>query len=122
MRHISDAFCPAKYAFAELLHIALVGLDHLLDHLAADGAGFAGGQVTVVTVGQVDANFLCCLHLELVHSFTCLRNVQLVVIGIAHCSSLLFRFLRKFKTLSEESVFCFRRGIFTHKESNMNVS
>ena len=29
---------------------------HLLDHLAADGAGFAGGQVTVVTVGQVHAN------------------------------------------------------------------
>ena len=27
-----------------------------LDHLAADGAGFAGGQVTVVTVGQVHAN------------------------------------------------------------------
>ena len=29
---------------------------HLLDHLAADGAGFAGGQVTVVAVGQVHAN------------------------------------------------------------------
>lgn len=29
---------------------------HVLDHLAADGAGFAGGQVTVVTVGQVHAN------------------------------------------------------------------
>ena len=29
---------------------------HLLDHLAADGAGFAGGQVTVVTVGQAHAN------------------------------------------------------------------
>ena len=28
----------------------------VLDHLAADGAGFAGGQVTVVTVGQVHAN------------------------------------------------------------------
>ena len=28
----------------------------VLDHLAADGAGFAGGQVTVVTVGQVDTD------------------------------------------------------------------
>ena len=33
---------------------------HLLDHLAADGAGFAGGQVTVVTVGQVHANLPWC--------------------------------------------------------------
>ena len=29
---------------------------HVLDHLAADGAGFPGGQVTVVTVGQVYAD------------------------------------------------------------------
>ena len=34
---------------------------HVLDHLAADGAGFAGGQVTVVTVGQVHANLPWCL-------------------------------------------------------------
>ena len=31
---------------------------HLLDHLAADGAGFPGGQVTVVAFLQVDANLL----------------------------------------------------------------
>ena len=30
----------------------------VLDHLAADGAGFTGGQVTVVAVGQVDADLL----------------------------------------------------------------
>ena len=30
---------------------------HLLDHLAADGAGFAGGQVAVVAVLEVDADF-----------------------------------------------------------------
>ena len=29
---------------------------HLLDHLAADGTGLAGGQVAVVTFLQVDAN------------------------------------------------------------------
>ena len=39
-----------------LLQPLLVSLDHLLDHLAADGAGFAGGQVAVVTVGQVNAD------------------------------------------------------------------
>ena len=31
---------------------------HFLDHLAADGAGFPGGQVTVVAFLQVDANLL----------------------------------------------------------------
>ena len=31
-----------------------------LDHLAADGAGFAGGQVTVVAVLQVDADLPWC--------------------------------------------------------------
>ena len=30
---------------------------YVLDHLAADGAGFPGGQVAVIAVGQVDANF-----------------------------------------------------------------
>lgn len=33
---------------------------HFLDHLAADGAGFPGGQVTIVAVGQVDAHFPWC--------------------------------------------------------------
>ena len=35
---------------------------HLLDHLAADGAGFAGSQVAVVAVGQVDADFPWCTY------------------------------------------------------------
>ena len=34
---------------------------HLLDHLATDGAGLAGGQVAVVTVLQVDAHLLRCV-------------------------------------------------------------
>ena len=48
-----------RHCFA-LLQALLVSLDHLLDHLAADGAGFAGGQVTVVTVGQVDTDLPWC--------------------------------------------------------------
>ena len=52
----------------------------VFDHLAADGAGFPGSQVAVVTVGQVDAHFLGSLHLELVHSLTGLGNVDLVVV------------------------------------------
>ena len=58
---------------------------HLLDHLAADGACLTGGQVTVVTIGQVDADLGSCLHLELVHGLTCLGNVQLIVVLSTHC-------------------------------------
>ena len=38
-----------------LLQAVLVGLDHLLDHLAAHRAGLLAGQVTVVALLQVDA-------------------------------------------------------------------
>ena len=55
----------------------------LFDHLAADGAGLTGGQVTVVTIGQVDAHFGCSLHLEAVHCLTGLRNIDLIVL-VAH--------------------------------------
>ena len=57
---------------------------HLLDYLAADGAGFPGSQVTVVAVGQVDTHFLGSLHLETVHSLASLGNIQLVVVRVAH--------------------------------------
>lgn len=43
-----------------LLQALLVSLNHLLDHLAAYGAGLAGGQVTVIAVGQVHANLPWC--------------------------------------------------------------
>lgn len=51
---------PAACIGEDLLHTLLVGLDHLLDHLAADGAGLAGGQVAVVAVGQIDAHLPWC--------------------------------------------------------------
>ncbi len=44
----------------QILQVLLVSLDHLLDHLAADGTGFPGGQVAVVALLQVDANFPWC--------------------------------------------------------------
>ena len=53
---------------------------NLLDHLAADGAGFAGSQVAIVAVGQVNANFLSSLHLELVHCLAGLGDIDLVVV------------------------------------------
>ena len=67
-----------------LLQTLLVSLDHLFDHLAADGAGLTGGQVTVITVLQVDANFLGSLHLELVHGLTSLGDVDLIVVLGTH--------------------------------------
>ena len=51
----------AAFLFRELLHPVLVGLDHLLDHLAADGTGLAAGEVAVVALLQVDADFLWCV-------------------------------------------------------------
>ena len=76
---------------------------HVLDHLAADGAGFTGGQVTVVTVGQVDADLGSGLHLELVHCLTGLGDVDLVV--ALHIHSLLLSFSRKARRLSGENAF-----------------
>jgi len=40
-----------------LLHAVFVGLDHLFDHLTADGTGLAAGELTVVAVLQIDADF-----------------------------------------------------------------
>ena len=51
----------AAFCLNWLLHAVLVGLDHLLDHLAADGTGLAAGEVAVVALLQVDADFLWCV-------------------------------------------------------------
>ena len=52
---------PGPFAgFRGKLQVLLVGLDHLLDHLAADRAGLAGGQVAVVAVLQIHADLPWC--------------------------------------------------------------
>ena len=83
--------------FLQLLQTLLVSFDHFLDHLAADGASLTGGQVTVITVGQVYANLGSSLHLEAVHSFPCLRNIDLII--ALHNISLLFFFRPLWKHL-----------------------
>jgi len=106
----------------ELLQTLLVSLDHLLDHLAADGTGLTGGQVTVVTVSQVHANFLSSLHLELLHSLLSLGNVDLIV---SHIFSLLLlayifvrlAFLERCTFLRKH--FSFRKHSFAEKKRNM---
>ena len=48
---------------------------HLLDHLSlAQVAGFGGSEVAVIALLEVDADFLGCLHLELVHRLARLGN------------------------------------------------
>ena len=65
----------------------------LLDHLAAHGTGLTAGEVAIVALLQVDAHFLSSLHLELVHSFPGLGNVQFV--AVFHSDSLPFRFFSR---------------------------
>ena len=73
-----------------LLQAVLVSLDHLLDHLAADGAGLAAGQITVVALVQVDADLGSGLHLELIHSGTRLGNIDTIAVLAGHIHFLLF--------------------------------
>ena len=75
---------------------------HLFHHLAANGACLTGGQVTVVAIGQIDADFGSGLHFELVHCLAGLGDIQLVVVLAAHSCSLLFGF--------PESQVAFRSG------------
>ena len=93
----------------------------ILDHLAADGAGFAGSQVTVVAVGQVDAHLGSCLHLELVHGLTSLGDIQLVVVLVAHNRSLLFVYPESKMLSGWRASFSFRSHSFTIVGICMNV-
>ena len=56
----------------------LVRLNHLLYHLTADATCLLCGKVAVVTLVEVNANFACSLHLELVKSFLCFGNELLI--------------------------------------------
>ena len=67
------------FRFWRLFQALLVSLHHLLDHLAADGTGLLGGQVTVVTLLQVDAHLVGGLHLETVQALASLGNDVLLV-------------------------------------------
>ena len=56
--HPADTACfrPPRRE-GQLLHGALVSLDHFLDHLTADGACLTGGEVAVVALAQIYADF-----------------------------------------------------------------
>lgn len=55
------------------LQVLLVALDHLLNHLAADRAGLAGGQIAVVALLEVDADLPWCTP----NILKCLSRVSL---------------------------------------------
>lgn len=76
---------------SELLQAVFVSLDHLLDHLAADAAGLTRGDVTVVALLEVHANFGSRLHLKAVHRVTSV-GVEKVVAVLGHFDSLLYCF------------------------------
>lgn len=59
---------------AILFHAVFVGLDHLFDHLSADRTGLTGGQVAVVALLEVYANFVSSLHLKTIERFARLRD------------------------------------------------
>ena len=52
---------------------------YVLDHLAADGAGLAGGEVAVVALLQVDANLGSGLLLEQLHRLTRFGDIVLLL-------------------------------------------
>ena len=47
---------PPLLCTGDTLQVLLVGLDHFLDHLAADRAVLTGGQIAVVAFLQIDAD------------------------------------------------------------------
>ena len=55
------------------LQVLLVALDHLFNHLAADRAGLAGGQIAVVALLEVDADLPWCTP----NILKCLSRVSL---------------------------------------------
>ena len=70
--------------FLLLLKAVFVCLDHLLDHLAANGACLACSELAVITVLQVNADFTCRLHLELIHCLACCGNDKTIAGIVRH--------------------------------------
>ena len=84
--------CNSVHISVSLLHAVLVGLDHLLDHLAADGTGLTAGEVAVVAVLQIDADFGSGFHLELIHGLAGTGINQMIAVSVGHSLHLLFTF------------------------------
>ena len=72
------------FIWGKLLHVVLVGLDHLFDHLSADAAGLTGSQITVIALLQVHANLAGRFHLKLIHGLASLRIHKMIAVIAGH--------------------------------------
>ena len=83
----------------------------VLDHLAADGTGLTAGELAIVAVLEVDADFSSGFHLELIHCLTgC--GVDKMITGIGrHSLHLLFDVLGSLPVL----IFC-TQVFYIHKK------
>ena len=90
---------------------------HLLDHLAADGAGLAGGEIAVVAFLEVDAHLGGGFHLELVHRGLGFRDIDLIVVLSRHD---IFSFLID-DFLSFVVRFGYRKGSLTRIRADMRA-
>lgn len=73
-------FMPFRYPAVTVEAHGSYGV-HVVDHLTADGTSLTGGDVTVVTVVEVDAYFVCSFHLELIKSRAGSRNCVLFAVS-----------------------------------------
>ncbi len=55
-------------------------MPHDVYHLAADRTCLTRCEVAVVALLEVNAYFVCALHLKTVHGFLCLRYVNLIAV------------------------------------------
>ena len=67
-----------------LLQAVFVCLNHLLDHLAADGAGLAGGDIAVIAVLEIYADHVCSLQFELIQCRACSRDNKMIAGIVRH--------------------------------------
>ena len=63
-------------------HLLLGLLDQTLDHIAADVARFAGGQVAVIALLEVDAQLARDLLLHVAQRVFGLRHVDLIAVAV----------------------------------------
>ena len=63
-----------------VLYGIFVRFNHLFDHLTADGTCFFGGEVAVIALLEVNADFCGCFHFEFIERFLCFGN-EILVIG-----------------------------------------
>ena len=57
---------------------------HLLDHLAADAAGLAGGKLAVIAIRKVHTDLAGSLHLKAIHRFAGLRIDKMIALVGRH--------------------------------------